>query len=658
LFVFLPMNRVVFRGPRWLLAVTLMGVAGSTPLVAPRPAWAQMFKLGPDDVIAVQVANHPEMSAAELSVGGDGKVALPLVGNLTVKGKTLAQAQTSIALALKAQLRNPLVTVALVRTHPRQVIALGAVNKPGPVDVQPGWRVSELFAAVGGLALPDGSIDNLTATLTRGKALPMPLDLKQISASPQNSANVKITTGDVINVVPLPVSNIMISGDVVTPKMATLRHAPRALDAIKDAGGLKSKPEVTRASILRGASTKISLDLPAIFADSSSAANVPLKDGDLLSVETIRTNVTVFSVDNLVKSPGSYEFGTDATVVNAVVKAGGLTAAPDNVVASIRRGAQIMPVNLERAIYDPSKDVPMIQGDVLLLAFPEGPQVTLSGAIARPGTIRVKTGTTLLDAVIQAGGLTFKPDQIRMTVLRTMPDGKQITLSIDPVALFDLRDLGQNLKLQQGDLVVANQGALSQTVFVSGEIASPGAFELNPKDGLPEAILRAGGPTKLAALRQVNITRRDGTTQIVDVSPAFGPNPAKINFPLQPGDIVAVPLNPNRVLVTNAVATPGYVPIPENGTLTIGDAIMAAGGARPGAKLNEIIILNRKADGTVDNRKVSLADVRKGVMNNDMPLRAGDVVFVPEGRTGPSSIQKGAQALASVTTLLRFGTFF
>jgi protein involved in polysaccharide export with SLBB domain len=652
------MNRVVFRGPRWLLAVTLLGAAGSTSLVTPRPAWAQMFKLGPDDVIAVQVANHPEMSASELSVGGNGKVALPLVGNLTVEGKTLAQTQTAVAQALKAQLRNPLVTVALVRTHPRQVIALGAVNKPGPVDVQPGWRISELLAAVGGLALPDGSIDNVTATLTRTKKAPMPLDLKQIFASPQNSANVKITTGDVINVVPLPVSKVTVSGDVVTPNMVTLRRAPRALDAITAVGGLKSKPEATRASILRGGSTKISLDLPAIFADRSSAANVPLKDGDLLSVETIRTNITVFSVDNLVKSPGSYEFGTDATAVNALVKAGGLTVAPDNVVASIRRGAQIMPVNLERAVYDPSKDVPMIQGDVLLLAFPEGPQVTLSGAIARPGSIRVKTGTTLLDAVIQAGGLTFKPDQIRMTVLRTLPDGKQVTLSIDPVALFDLRDLGQNLRLQQGDLVVANQGAVSQTVFVSGEVTSPGAFEINPKDGLPEAIVRAGGPTKLAALRQVSVTRRDGTTQVVDVSPALGPNATKLNFSLQQGDIVVVPMNQNRVLVTNAVAAPGYIPIPESGTLTIGDAIMAAGGARTGAKLNEIVVLSRKADGTVDKRQVSLADVRNGIMNNDMPLRSGDVVFVPEGKTGPSSLQKGAQTLASVTTLLRFGTFF
>ncbi|RYG75123.1 hypothetical protein EON80_01685 [bacterium] len=652
------MIRVVFRGPRWMLAATLLGATGSASLLAPRAAWSQEATLGPDDVIAVQVANHPEMSAPEIMVGGNGKIALPLVGDLTVTGLTLAQTKTSITQALRKQLRNPMVTVALVRGRARQVIVLGSVTRPGPVDVKPGDHVADVLARAGGFTLP---ADSVSATWTRGKMAPKTLDLPRIAASPEDKANIALLPGDVLNVVPVPVSRITVAGEVNAPGAVSMRRSPReprVFDAILGAGNLKARPEEMRGTLTRSGSKKADLNLSAIFADSTSADNLTLQDGDLLTLEIIQTNVSVVSLDNLVKAPGNYKFGADPTAVSALVQSGGLTVGPDNVVATIRRGSQIIPINLERAVYDPASDVKMRDGDILLLAYPEGPQITLTGAIARPGIIRAKQGATLIDAVVTAGGLTFKPDQVRLTILRTMPDGKQITLGIDPVALWDLRDLSQNVRMQEGDLVVVNQGAVSQTVFVSGEVNAPGAFETNPKDSLPEVILRAGGPTKLAYLTQVSVTRRDGSTQIVDVSPSLGVNAPKLNFPLQQGDIVVVPANPNRVLVMNAVTTPGYYPIPSSGTLTIGDALLAAGGARAGAKLKEVAILHRNPDGTVDERLVSLNYEKNGKLAIDTPLRSGDVVYVPEGKMGPSKFTEVTRTVGGLGALLRFGTIF
>ena len=653
------MNRLVFSSPRWVLAATLLLSAGAAPLLAPRAAHAQTFRLGPDDVIAVQVANHPEMSAPEIAVGANGKIALPLVGSLSVAGQSLAQAQIAITGAMRSQLRAPQVTVALVRTRPRQVIALGAVLKPGPIDVQPNWRVSEVLAAVGGLLQPS---DQVSATLTRAKMAPMPLNLVQIAQSPQNSANVRVRAGDVINVVPLPVSRITVSGDVIAPSQVTLRRAPRVLDAIVAAGGLKSKPEEMRGTLLRGKTTKIGLNLPALFADRASSANVPLQDGDLLSFETVQTNISVVSFDNLVKLPGNYQLGGEVRTLRAILTAGGLTVPATNVVTSIRRGSQIVPVDLERAVYDPSQDLPLREGDVLLLTHPEGPQITLTGSVGAPGRLRVKEGTTLFDAIVSAGGLTLKPDQTRISILRTLAGGKQITLAVDAVALFDLRDLGQNVRLQQNDLIVVNQATVSQTVFVSGEVVAPGAFEISLQESLPALLLRAGGPTKLAALRQISITRRDGTVQTVDVSTALAAPDANaggapLDVVLKAGDIVNVPRNERRVLVMNAVTTPGYYPIPESGTLSLGDAILAAGGARTGAKLKEVALLRRTAQG-VDKRIISLDDVKNGLTALDIPLQSGDVVYVPEGRVGPNALKSAVQTLGSVGAILRFGGIF
>jgi protein involved in polysaccharide export with SLBB domain len=180
---------------------------------------------------------------------------------------------------------------------------------------------------------------------------------------------------------------------------------------------------------------------------------------------------------------------------------------------------------------------------------------------------------------------------------------------------------------------------------------------MDPKGGLPEVILKAGGPTKRAALTRVSVTHRDHTTETVDISTALEANAPKLDFKVQQGDIVVVPANENKVLVTEAVVNPGYYPIPERGTLTLGDAILAAGGTKVGAKLKEVVILRRTPSG-VEKNTISLDSLKNGVMNQDTILKTGDVVYVPSGRTGPSGIADATRTLGTVATLLRFGTLF
>ena len=95
----------------------------------------------------------------------------------------------------------------------------------------------------------------------------------------------------------------------------------------------------------------------------------------------------------------------------------------------------------------------------------------------------------------------------------------------------------------------------------------------------------------MAALGRITVYHKDGTSQTVDYSRlGVGEVP---DFKLEDGDRVQVPQNPNRILVTGAVANPGPYAIPEGGTLTLSEALIAAGNTSPGARLNDIVVLHQ-----------------------------------------------------------------
>ena len=624
------------------------------PVVTSGPRGEQ-FILGPDDVISLQVANHPEMSAESLALSSTGRVALPVLGPLTIKGKTLEQARRAIAAAYKSQLRDPKVSVTLVRARPRQATVLGDVGRPGAVDLQPGWRVSEVLAAAGGLN--QLAPEDVTATLKRVKGAPVKLDIKTIYRAPENAANPRVNVGDVISVTQVPVVNVTINGDVGKPGPQESREAPRLLDALGRAGDLKFVPADNQVTLFRDGKI-IPIDVVAAFDNPQGANNIALRDGDLLSVLGVRLNVNVISDENLVKQSGNYQLDGRSSFTRAISAAGGLTVPANKALASIRRGNEVIPVDLDRALYDPKADIPLQNNDIILIKPVEGPRVRLAGEVKTPELYTFKEGVKVMDAVFQAGGLTLTPENSRIAVIRTLPDNQQITFNVDANRLWRGNDLSQNVTLQDGDLVIVN-GLTARSVSIVGEVTTPGAYELKPGDGLTEVMLRAQGALPTAALSKVVVTRRDGNKRIVDYSD-FGKGDVP-DVKLEDGDIVRVPFNPNQVRVMNAVVKPGDYAIPEGGTLTLGDALLKAGGTERGAKTNEIVVLHpvsvsKNAPEGYTTTRVAYNDIGKGKANNtfNLVLQPGDVVFVPEGKVSASGLQKAALALSSLNVLRGF----
>jgi protein involved in polysaccharide export with SLBB domain len=91
-----------------------------------------------------------------------------------------------------------------------------------------------------------------------------------------------------------------------------------------------------------------------------------------------------------------------------------------------------------------------------------------------------------------------------------------------------------------------------------------------------------------------------------------------------------------------AVNSPGYIPLPEKGTLTVLDAINQAGGFKNNAKTNEIAIY-RPVKGGLKAIQVSII---KGVPSKNEPLQDKDIVYVPQGKEKQGFLSKLPMAVA------------
>jgi len=124
------------------------------------PAWAQTEKLGVGDAIRVTVFQQPDLTT-EARISEKGAIAMPLIGEQKVAGKSGADAAKQIADALKngKYLKDPQVSIALVTLRSRQVSVLGQVARPGRYALDDtSSQLVDVLAAAGGVMLTVAAI--------------------------------------------------------------------------------------------------------------------------------------------------------------------------------------------------------------------------------------------------------------------------------------------------------------------------------------------------------------------------------------------------------------------------------------------------------------------------------------------------------------------
>ena len=88
------------------------------------------YFIGPEDVLNITVWRNADLSR-EVTVRPDGRISLPLIGDITAVGKTPAQLSEDISSKLKEYKENPQVSIVIKEVNSYAIYVLGEVAKPG-----------------------------------------------------------------------------------------------------------------------------------------------------------------------------------------------------------------------------------------------------------------------------------------------------------------------------------------------------------------------------------------------------------------------------------------------------------------------------------------------------------------------------------------------
>ncbi|RYG74578.1 hypothetical protein EON80_02365 [bacterium] len=616
--------------------------------VKPGTATNPQYTVGADDVLTINVLRHPEFSVPSIAVPGSGVIALPVVGNVNVAGKTVGQIDVELTKLLKVRLLQPEVVVSISKPAPRPLFVVGQVKNPSVLEFKNGWRITQALAASGGLTIQS---DLAAVVVSRGKVNVADVPLLPILRDPSSPKNLTLQMGDTLRFYERVVQ-VNISGAVVKPGLYSVPRGNGVVEAIGLAGGPTDSASLTRATIRRTDGTLIPVNLYAALRQGNENQNLTLLEGDVLSIPEYKDRVSLLGA---VKSPGyvSLEDGRELKIADVIARAGGPLESAALTRATLRRAnGQTIALNLYRLLVqgEDSNNLVLSPNDVLTI--PESRGITVIGEVQKPGTYRVEEGTTprVSDALALAGGLQIKPELARINVARSLPGGKAISLSIDAVSLLELSSSAQNTLMQDGDIVSVSALKIA-TVFINGQVKTPGAYEIKEGDGLAGLLARAGGPTEDAALSKLAITSRSGDSKMVDAVSIFRDG-RDLGIVLRDGDSVIVPRNQARILVVGAVTRPGSYAIAEDRPITIGDAISLAGGPQSSGRVKNITLLRQTADG-VKKQTMRLDQAQDGKIPLTEVVLSGDVLYLPEGKTSPTTLGLVGSFLPAASILLR-----
>ena len=108
------------------------------------------FVIGNDDVLAINVWKETDLSRS-IQVRSDGKISLPLVGEVQATGRTPLQLEQDIATKLQNYIAKPEVTVMVEQINSKKYNILGQVAKPGSYSLALAPTVMDAIATAGGL---------------------------------------------------------------------------------------------------------------------------------------------------------------------------------------------------------------------------------------------------------------------------------------------------------------------------------------------------------------------------------------------------------------------------------------------------------------------------------------------------------------------------
>lgn len=271
------------------------GVAAATKRLGMADDSAQLDVVRAGDTITITVANAAEQQPTQTSgiVDARGQLHVATRSDVPVAGLTLEQAEDRVETVLRRRDRFAQVELGFAKRTGQQVSVVGAVKRPGRVELTPAMRVADLIAASGGLlalTLQHGAVTFEWADVERSvvlrDGLALPISLREaLRATPGH--NVRLRAGDLVYVPFAAEHTVAVLGQVRQPTVLPYHSGLRLTEALAAANGVVSRDgDNGDIRIVRGPADK-----PVVYQASLAAIaegeqhDTVLAPGDTVFVE-------------------------------------------------------------------------------------------------------------------------------------------------------------------------------------------------------------------------------------------------------------------------------------------------------------------------------------------------------------------------------------
>jgi polysaccharide biosynthesis/export protein len=166
---------------------------------APTPAGLDPdYVIGPDDVLSIHVWKEPDISG-KMPVRSDGKITVPLVGDIQASGLTPARLQLLITQRLSDFITNPQVFVAVEQMNSRQFTVMGEVLHPGSFPLTHTTRVMDALAIAGGFRdFAKLKKIHIMRRATEGGTQTIPFNYREVVQGHKLAQNIELQAGDTV----------------------------------------------------------------------------------------------------------------------------------------------------------------------------------------------------------------------------------------------------------------------------------------------------------------------------------------------------------------------------------------------------------------------------------------------------------------------------
>jgi len=172
--------------------------ADPSPSGSAVPAHNDTYIIGADDVLSINVWKEQEVSRT-VPVRSDGKISLPLAGEVQASGETPLQLEKILAAKLQSFISEPEVTVIVTEIKSQKFNILGLISKPGTFPLTSSLTVLDAIALAGGFRdfAKQKSIYVLRKSPDGGESR-LPFNYKEVIKGKNMEQNIRVQPGDTI----------------------------------------------------------------------------------------------------------------------------------------------------------------------------------------------------------------------------------------------------------------------------------------------------------------------------------------------------------------------------------------------------------------------------------------------------------------------------